>query len=180
MNPRASPSTSTQSGSSPRAIALAQEQLAGPDELLSPADEHLADAGLLAGLRPSPDEADLARRVAERVDRLDVVRDRRAQPVRRRRQRREPGRELVEALTGDQVATVQEQLVLAPEIGVDRADRQARSSDHIGDRGTVVALLGEHLDRGSDDPVADLLFMGGGDARHGGGSAPKRTDAPPP
>jgi hypothetical protein len=31
----------------------------------------------------------------------------------------------------------------------------------------VVALLGEDLDRGADDAFADLLFVFGGDARHG-------------
>ena len=75
--------------------------------------------------------------------------------------------ELVEALPGDQVAALEEQRVLALEVRVDRPDGQARALDDVGDRRAVVALLGEHLDGGADDPLADLLFVGGGDARHG-------------
>ena len=63
--------------------ALAEQHLRGPDEPLAAAGEHLADAGLLAGLGPGADETHLARLAVELVDRLDVVGDRDGEPLRR-------------------------------------------------------------------------------------------------
>ncbi len=50
---------------------------------------------------------------------------------------------------------------------IDGADRETGSGDDVRDRGAVVALLGEDGDGRTDDPVADLLLLGGGEARHG-------------
>jgi hypothetical protein len=47
--------------------------LRSADESLTPPDEHLANTELLTGLGPSADEPDLARRIIELVDGLDVV-----------------------------------------------------------------------------------------------------------
>jgi hypothetical protein len=143
-----------------------QEHQRRPDQLLASAGEHLADVGLIRCLRPGPDQADLSGCILELVDRLDIVGRGRHQLVRRRRQGREADRQLVEPLPGDDVAALEEQRVLALEVRVDRADGQAGSLDHVGDRGAVIALLGEDLDRGADDAIADLLFVSGGDAGH--------------
>ena len=98
-----------------------------------------------------------------------------AQPLGGRRRRREARRELVETARGDLVAGQPEQLVLAREVRVDRADRQAALADDVGDRRAVVALLAEDPAGGDEDPVPDLLLVGGADARHVG--TPKRMFA---
>ena len=67
---------------------------------------------------------------------------------------------------GDLVAGQPDELVLAGEVGVDRPDRQAALADDVGDGRAVVALLGEDAGGGVEDPVADLLLVGGTDARH--------------
>ena len=63
---------------------------------------------------------------------------------------------------------MEEQLLLAGEVRVDRADRQPGASDHVGDRRAVIALLGEDGHGRMDDPIADLLFLSGGEAGHVG------------
>ncbi len=65
---------------------------------------------------------------------------------------------------------MQEQVVLVLEVGVDRAHGQPGPLDHVRDRGAVIALLGEDLDGGADDPVTDLPFGGGSETRHAGDS----------
>jgi len=51
-------------------------------------------------------------------------------------------------------------------MGIDRADREPALPDDVGDGRGVVALLAEDPHRRVQDPVADLLFMGGADAWH--------------
>ena len=78
--------------------------------------------------------------------------------------------ELFEPLGGDQVAAQAEQLVLAAEVRVDRADRQAAVTDDVRDRRALVALLAEHARGGGEDPLPDLLLVRGADS---GTSTPK-------
>ena len=49
--------------------------------------------------------------------------------------------QFLEPLPGDQVAALEEERVLAREVGVDGPDRQTGSLDHVGDRRALEALL---------------------------------------
>src|ERR1019366_8655902 len=74
--------------------------------------------------------------------------------------------QLADPLPRRQVAGRQEELVLAREVGVDRADRQAALSDDVLDGGPVEAELAEDLECGNADPGADLLLVGDADTGH--------------
>ena len=157
--------------------ALGEDVSAGPDQSLAPRRQHLADAGLAVRLRPGLEQRDLPRRALVLVDRLDVQPDGDGHPLGRGRGRREAFGELVETLGGDLVAAQPDQLILAGEVGVDRADRQPALAHDVRDRRAVVALLAEHAKGGGQDAVPDLLLVGGADARH---SATPKTNVPSP
>ena len=143
-----------------------EQHLGRSDEPLAPSGEHVAHARFAVRLGPGLDERGLARRAGVFVDRLDVQLDGDPQALGRRRRRGDPDGELLEALGRDQVAALAEQLVLAAEVRVDRADRQAALADDVGDGGALVALGPEDVGGGHEDPIADLLLMGGTDSRH--------------
>src|SRR5204863_7046106 len=99
---------------------------------------------------------------------VEPVADRGGDPGAIVRNRREAVRELGELLVGDQVAAGEDQVGLALEIGVDRADRETGRADDVLHRRPMKSALAEHGEGGPDDPVADFLFVLGGDAWHGG------------
>ena len=164
--PRVTASTSSPAGSSPREHALPQQELAGTGQPLATRRQHLADAGLAIRLRPGLDERDLARVAVVVVDRLDVQGDRDRQPFGGGPCRRQAMSELVEAARRELVAGQPDQLVLAREVAVDGPDRQAALADDVRDGRAVVALLAEDAGRGGQDPVPDLLLVGGADTGH--------------
>ena len=82
--------------------------------------------------------------------------------------------ELVQAARRELVAGQPDELVLAREVAVDRPDRQAALADDVRDGRAVVALLAEDAGRGGQDPVPDLLLVGGADTGHD--RLPKRMD----
>ena len=147
-------------------MRLAQEDLGDRADLLASPDERLADRRRLTGLRPGLDEIGrLARLVRiRRIDRVDEEPDRDRQLVGGRAATGQAVTELAEASLHRQRARGQEQLVLAGEVGVDRADRQAARPDHVLHRRAVIALVAEHADGRPDDPVPDVLLVGGADS----------------
>ena len=146
--------------------ALRDEIATGADQPLPARGEHLAHARLAVGLRPGLDERDLAGIAVVVVDRLDVQADGDGHPLRGGRRRRQALGQFVQPARGDLVAGQPDQLVLAREVGIDRADRQAALADDVGDGRAVIALVAEDTGRGGQDPVPDLLLVGGADSRH--------------
>ena len=82
--------------------------------------------------------------------------------------------ELVQAARRELVAGQPDELVLAREVAVDGPDRQTALADDVRDGRAVVALLAEDAGRGGQDPVPDLLLVGGTDTGHD--RLPKRMD----
>ena len=70
------------------------------------------------------------------------------------------GEELVELVGGRGLDGGGEQLGLAGEAAVDGTGRQPRSPGDLGHAGAVVALLGEHLGGGDEQPTAGVVRPG--------------------
>src|SRR6476620_8605788 len=139
-------------------------------------EEHLANERLAFGLGPGGDERDLARLAFERVNGLDEHRDGDGELLGRGRHTREPHAELLDPARRRDVARLEEEGLLAREVRVDGADRQATLADDIGNRRSAIALLAEHGDGRFDDPSADLMLVCCRDSWHGW-KTPRRTCA---
>ena len=139
--------------------ALAQQHLARAHEALAPPGEHLADARFALGDGPRLDERhEPGPALGRPVDRVDVEAHGGLEPLRGGRLAGDHVAERLEAAAGHHVAAREEQLFLALEVGVDRTDRQAAVAHDVLDRGAVPAL-GEDAHGGTDDPLADFLFV---------------------
>ena len=139
---------------------LLEEQGRRTDDLSPASADHLPDRRIRFHLGPCLGHED--RGASSRALLFELVEEeteRGRDPIAVIRNGRQPFAQLSELLGRDQVAAGEDQVRLALEIGVDRADRQAGPTDDVLHRGPVEAMLGEDLDRCADDPVADGLFV---------------------
>src|SRR3990172_6041180 len=144
---------------------LLEQERAGHDQLLPAAAEHLPGRGLGVCLGPGLDEeTGVAGGLV--LGAVEVEADRDGQLLGDRRAGCEARCELAQTPPGGKVAGREEEIVLALEVGVDRTDGQAALADDVGDRRAVEAALAEDPERRGDDPLADLLLVGGAYARH--------------